>query len=39
MRLLSDDYTYEKRRLSAMRQRYEQEGVARRNLRYEYVAG
>src|SRR5215472_10491593 len=38
MRLLSDD-TYEKRRLSAMRQRYEQEGVARRYLRYEYVAG
>ena len=39
MRLLSDDYTYEKRRLSATRQRYEQEGVARRDLRYEYVAG
>jgi hypothetical protein len=39
MRLLSDDYKYEKRRLSAMRQRYEQDGVTRSNLRHEYVAG
>ena len=44
MRLLSDDYNYEKRtalatdRLSAMRQCYEQEGVARSNLRFEHVA-
>ena len=45
MRLLSDDYNYEKRtalatdRLSAMKQRYEQEGAERSNLRYGHVAG
>jgi len=45
MRLLSDDDKCERRtalatdRLSAMKQRYEQEGAERSNLRYGYVAG
>ena len=45
MRLLSDNDKCERRtvlatdRLSAMKQRYEQEGAERSNLRYGYVAG